>query len=56
MAEVIHGREHVDTIRSRGSRALKDTMRRNLRRGEALRDGGYRDMLLSETRGSLLAS
>ena len=55
-AEVIHGREHVDTIRSRGSRALKDAMRRNLRRGEALRDGGYRDMLLSETRGSLLAS
>jgi hypothetical protein len=55
MAEVIHGREHVDTIRRRGSRALKDAMRRNLRRGEALRDGGYRDMLLSETRGSLLA-
>ncbi|MGA1343257.1 MAG: DNA -binding domain-containing protein [Hyphomonas sp.] len=56
MAEVIHGREHVASIRSRGSRALKDAMRRNLRRGEALRDGGYRDMLLSETRRSSLAS
>jgi hypothetical protein len=56
MAEVIHGREHVDTIRSRGSRALKDAMRRNLQRGEALRDGGYRDLLLSGTKGSLLAA
>jgi hypothetical protein len=53
---VIHGREHVDTIRSRGSRALKDAMRRNLQRGEALRDGGYRDLLLSGTKGSLLAA
>jgi len=56
MAEVIHGREHVDTIRSRGSRALKDAMRRNLQRGETLRDGGFRDLLLSVTRRSLLAA
>lgn len=56
MAEIIHGREHVETIRNRGSRALKDAMRRNLQRGEALRDGGFRDLLLPLTKGSLLAA
>lgn len=56
MAEIIHGREHVDTIRSRGSRALKDAMRRNLQRGEALRDGGFRDLLTSATKVAGLAA
>lgn len=51
MAEIICGRSHVQAIRGRGSRALKDAMRRNLRRGLALRDGGFRDLLLPKTRG-----
>ena len=33
-----------------------DAIRRNLQRGEALRDGGFREMLLQRTKGSLLAA
>lgn len=51
MAEIVHGRRHVESIRRRGSRALKDAMRRNLRRGEALRDGGFRELLMPRARG-----
>lgn len=56
MAEVINGRDHVSAIKERGSRSLKETMRRNLQRGRALRDGGYRELLLPRTKGSLLAA
>ena len=52
MAEILHGRDHVDLIRARGSRALKDAVRRKLRRGECLRDGGFRELLLPLTRRS----
>jgi hypothetical protein len=35
---------------------LKDVMRRNLQRGETLRDGGYRELLQPKVKGSLLAA
>lgn len=54
MAEIIHGRGHVEAIRQRGSRALKDAMRRNLRRGQSLRDDGFRQLLLPRTRSAML--
>ena len=56
MAEIIFGYEHVEANRSRGSRALKDVMRRNLQRGETLRDGGYRELLQPKVKGSLLSA
>ena len=47
MAEIIHGSDHVKSLQERGSRALKDAMRRSLRRGRELRDGGFVELLAS---------
>lgn len=49
MAEIIYGADHVKTLQDRGSRALKDAMRRSLQRGQELRDGGYESLLASRT-------
>ncbi len=49
MAEIIYGADHVRSNKGRGSRALKDAMRRSLKLGEDLRDGGFRRLLMSRS-------
>lgn len=49
MAEIIHGPDHVQSNKVRGSRALKDSMRRSLRLGQQLRDGDFRKLLVPKS-------
>lgn len=56
MAEIIYGADHVRSNKSRGSRSLKDAMRRSLKLGEELRDGGFRRLLVLKSTERQLAA
>ena len=48
-AAIIYGEDRANEAWQSASRAMKDEMRRALARGRELRDGGYRDLLTSQT-------
>lgn len=50
-AEIIHGKSHVAANWSNDNHRLKDSIRRLRRSGEALRAGGYKQLLLAKKTG-----
>lgn len=47
MADIIYGKDHTELDKARGSRSLKDAMRRSLQLGQQLQDGGYQELLVA---------